>query len=344
MNIFPDVQFSLNTNKDTVCPGEPVLITGIINDGMPPYTITDEDGAIISLSNIEYPNQETTYIYTVSDACGSKDKDSVKIEVYDVPTLDIQTDILQGCQPLDVNFLVSNAQEDCIYYWSFYNENDNDIASGSYFSHTFEQSGIYDVSVTLITKEDCKNTLTKDSMIEVYKKPEAHFQSNPQIVSILNPQIEFKNYSLWADTYIWDFGDADSSSLENPIHKYLAVDDYIVSLVAISSQGCKDTAMQTIYVKEIPTLYVPTAFSPDGDDINDLFEVKANGIDFNHYNIKIYDRWGEIVFKSNDFYEPWDGTIKGLSMGTNDVYVWLITYREINGIEHQKSGTVKLIR
>ena len=345
ISVIPSVDISITANKDTVCPGDPVLITSLITGGKPPYTITNGEGNVVSVNDIIYPYQSQTYAYTVIDACNSSDVDMVEISTFDVPPLNIQADILQGCEPLAVNFMIPNYTEGYIYEWSFINGSINDIATGANILHIFDHYGIYNVGVNVVTDNGCKNSLLINDLINVYRKPKAHFITNSQTVSIINPQINFTNLSEWADYYVWSFGDGDSSNIENPYHVYSNIETYTVMLIAQTNKGCLDSAKQTIVVVEEPTIYVPTAFSPDGDGINDLFTVQANGMDLDNYEIRIYDRWGELIFESSDLYESWDGRAKDKTKFVeNGSYIWLVTVKDVNGIETQKSGTVTVIR
>ena len=345
VTIIPKVEMEIYANTTIVCPGDPVLITSTVTSGQPPYTITNETGSVVNVTDIVYPFQTETCTYTVVDACGSTANDMVEINTYDVPQLNIQADVLHGCEPLAVQFLVPNSDENSTYQWNYTNGNNSDIANGSNTFHIFEHYGTYDVGVSVVTTDGCKNSLVINNLIDVYQKPDARFITNPQTVSIINPNINFTNLSQNSDYYIWSFGDGDSSNYASPYHTYSEIDSYTISLVAVTNYGCKDSAMQTIEVVEEPTLYVPTAFSPDGDEINDLFVIQANGIDLDSYNLRIYDRWGELIFESNDLYYSWDGTAKGnktlVEIGS---YIWLVTVKDINGLETQKSGTVTIIR
>ncbi len=345
VTISPDVNFNIYANKDSICPGDPVLISANPTSGVPPYSITDSQGNLVSLNNTVYPYQQETYTYTVTDACGSTATDMVTINTFPVPPLNIQADVLYGCEPLAVNFIVPESNDDYIYSWSFSNNNNSEAANGASTYHIFENYGIYDVMVSAISNKGCKNSLVISNLINVYRKPEAHFLANPQTVSIINPEINFLNLSQWADYYLWSFGDGDSSNITNPNHSYNDIDSYTVKLLASTLEGCIDTVFQQITVEIEPTIYVPTAFSPDNDGINDFFEIKANGMDLDNFNVKVYDRWGEIIFESSDLYKSWNGKAKNnLKFVKIGSYTWLVTVKDANGIELQKSGTVTVIR
>ena len=345
VSIQPDVSYSISANKDTVCPGDPVMITSMPISGTPPYNITDSNNDFVNIDNIEYPYQQQTYIYTVTDACGSTASDMVTINTHPIPPLNIQADVLNGCAPLSVNFFTSQDNDNYEYTWNFESGSIGEVAMGANVRHIFEHYGLYDVSVSVVSDKGCKNSLKVNELIDVYRNPEAKFITNPQTVSIIDPQINFTNLSQWADTYIWSFGDGDSSNIVNPYHKYNNIDAYTVRLVSITKEGCVDSVLQQIVVENEPTIYVPSAFSPDGDNINDLFVVQANGIDLDNYNLKIYDRWGEIIFESNDLYDSWDGKAKGLDRFVQSgTYIWILVVNYENGIEYEKSGTVTVIR
>ena len=345
VSVRPDVSFSFSANNDTVCPGDPVMITSMPESGTPPYTITDSNNDIVNINNIVYPYQQQTYTYTVTDACGLTASDMLTINTYTVPPVSIQADVLNGCEPLSVNFLTPQNNDNYIYTWEFTNGSRSDIAQGANVKHIFDRYGLYDVSVSVVSDKGCKNSIKINDLIDVYRNPEAKFITNPQTVSIIDPQINFTNLSQWADKYTWSFGDGDSSNVVNPYHKYDNIQVYNVKLISITNEGCVDSVMQQVIVENEPTVYVPTAFSPDGDNINDLFEIKANGIDLDNYNLKIYDRWGEIIFESNDLYHSWDGKAKSSdNYVKNGTYIWFLVVKYENGIEYEKSGIVTVIR
>ena len=345
VNVTSPVELLLYASQDSVCPGDPVLISTHISNGVPPYVITDNDGNVVNTPYTIYVSQTTDLTYTVTDACGSSATDNITIGTYPVPYLSIQADKLNGCEPLTVNFIEESASNDnYTYKWYFGDNNENNLSFNHQVTHIFESPGVYDIGLTVTTDKGCESSLMINDMIEVYQKPDAKFQAKPEYVTIIDPVINFYNLSQNASSYIWSFGDGDSSNTENPIHKYLEINDYKVSLVAISENGCRDSVYQNIKVDDVYTIYVPEAFSPDNDGINDVFICKAHGIDLDNFNMKVYDRWGEIIFETDDIYTGWDGKVKGGNMAENGSYIWLVTFKTFSGTEYQKRGTVTLFR
>jgi len=156
--------------------------------------------------------------------------------------------------------------------------------------------------------------------------------------------IQFENNSTNAYTYSWFFDDNGAnqpySVLENPSHIYTSAGEYTVTLITYSYYNCTDTAQHTIVVEKV-SLYMPTAFSPNADTYNDAFFCKYYGI--KTLNVQIYDRWGTIVFKSDDKDFVWDGTSKGRPV-PEGVYVWHVNGLGENGLQYEEGGTVTIIR
>ncbi len=345
VNVSDQVKLDLIINTDSICPGEQVSISSSITGGVPPYTITDKDGNVIGSYNIEYLETDTKFIYTVTDACNLSDIDSISVHTYNIPSIDFEADVTQGCEPLAVTFTETSSNSAYSYEWHFGNNNENNLSFSQTITHVFENYGVYDVGLTVTTDKGCITSVVKKKFIDVFRKPKAKFNTSQEYISIINPTIYFNNLSAYASSYIWSFGDGDSSNLAEPVHKYSQIKDYLIGLIAVTSEGCKDTVYSKILVDDKFTMYVPTAFSPDNDGINDVFMCKAHGVDNDNFNLKIYNRWGKIIWETNDINEAWDGTKMNTKRVVEaGVYIWLITTRSFSGVEYQRSGKVTLIK
>ena len=96
-------------------------------------------------------------------------------------------------------------------------------------------------------------------------------------------------------------------------------------------------------MKDFFTFWAPTSFTPDGDNINDIFICKGVGIDNSTFNLQIYDRWGEIIFETSNLEQGWDGKDIKSKRVKSGVYTWLVKYEDLGGVDHQESGTVTVI-
>jgi gliding motility-associated-like protein len=127
---------------------------------------------------------------------------------------------------------------------------------------------------------------------------------------------------------------------------YSNLGTFLVTLIVTDNNGCMDTVQDTIKIKEIFTIYIPNAFTPNEDYINDLFFPQGISIDPNEYEMAIFDRWGKLVFKSTTWGEGWNGTLENKGDVKNvvmDAYVYRIKIKEIDGPKHEYIGRVSLI-
>ncbi|GAB4279415.1 MAG: hypothetical protein Kow0068_03390 [Marinilabiliales bacterium] len=343
--VSPPVDLTLSASSSLICPGEQVLITVNPYSGYgPPYTVY-VDGMLTNIPFYVYPMDTTTYNIMVEDICGSTASDEITINVAPLPYVGFQPDTTSGCQPFTVNFNTIYPAES--YIWNFGDNDNNNLSYDANPTHVYEDAGTYTVTLQVVSEYGCKNSQTIADLIHVYELPEAKFIPEPDVVSIIKPYIHFQNYSYLADTCYWYFGDGDSSNAYHPDHTYpiYPTGNYNVELVVASENGCRDTVYKTIIVKDEYTFYAPTSFTPDNDGINDYFFVFGNGIDKNTFHLYIYDRWGEIIFDTQDINEGWDGRINGTNkVAPVGTYTWLVTYKDLQNIQHEEAGAVTIIR
>jgi len=203
-----------------------------------------------------------------------------------------------------------------------------------------------------LTVSDQANCLTSISFsVNDLLPPIADFTVNPTLyrfVKQLENPIQFfdSSFDSWSQIIFWDwyFDDGDSAFVNNPLHSYNDVGIFEVVLVVENKFGCLDTVSKVIEIKDF-LVYIPSAFTPQNDGINDKFGPKGIGID--EFEMKIFDRWGEKVFISNDIEIGWDGTyqIRDVKrIAQIGVYVYSITILDVFGEIHNYVGKVTLIR
>ena len=213
---------------------------------------------------------------------------------------------------------------------------------------------VYDVTLTITTTAaagNCSNSYTEADYITIYQNPVADFTMNPNPATMLDPTIDFMDQSMsfaspFTLSYAWNIGGLDSSFVQNPT--YLFPEDtgnYSVYLTVTDAHGCTNTTVNTAIVKGEFGIYIPNAFSPDGNGVNDYFYPKGFGITDRDFSFFIFDRWGEILFESHSLTlsDGWDGTYKG-KIVANGTYVWKVIFHDINGIKHDKVGHVSILR
>lgn len=200
--------------------------------------------------------------------------------------------------------------------------------------HRFHKGNVYTVSLTLHTDKQCEKTVTQN--VRIYEV--IPFAGNDTILA--------KGQTLvmqgsGGDIYSWQ--PSDGLSDPGTAHPLLNYNKDITYVLRVSSlQGC--TGYDTISVKYYtgPEMYIPNAFTPNGDGINDRFRFIPVGIV--HYKFfRIFNRWGQEIYSSTDFRSGWDGTYKGMPASV-DTYLWILQGTDFNGREILKKGTVTLIR
>jgi gliding motility-associated-like protein len=213
-------------------------------------------------------------------------------------------------------------------------------------SHLYIIPGTYSVSLTAITTDGCQRTTIYNNIITVYPNPIADFIPEPSFGSIEYPYITFIDRSVNAYTWFWNFGDPSSnnnySTLQNPTHKFSKEGNFLITLTVESPHGCTDSTSGIIRILPAFSIYIPNAFTPNGDGINDGF--KAYGTNIAEYLMYIFDRWGKIMFETDNINEAWDGhSSKTNEPLMQDVYVYKIIAKDIFGKEHQYIGRVTLL-
>ncbi len=335
----------------SICPGDTTqLSVSISQGGGPPYMVYNTQGdVLIPPIYISPATSGLEYLY-VRDGCNSVAHDSIYITVNPNPPISFVSDTISGCEPLTVSFNSGSSLPGQTYFWNFGDASYNAISYDMNPIHEFTQDGIFDVSLTVTSAQGCISTLLHPEMISVWPAPNARFIADPTTASIIKPQIIFTNLSEFASSYIWSFGDGDSSSIENPVHWYPGLGNYIVYLIAITEKNCTDTVNNVIVIRDEYTFYAPNAISPDFDDINDVFYIIGNGISSKDFQLYIFDRWGEVIYNTDkyDAEQPakygWDGSVKDKSIAPIGTYTWMVEYYDGDKIQHIKSGIVNVVR
>lgn len=328
------------------CEGELITLTGSGSGTGGYYTWSSgvQDGApFIS------PVGTTVYTVTGYNSNGCSATDSLTVNIEASPTVSFTATQDQFCQPVQATFTnTSTPGVNCL--WIFDN---GQTATGCNIpiSQTFSNPGVFGASLQVETSNGCISSLYLDSMVFVDAMPIAAFKPNPSIFEISNPDVSFQNNSVGATSYIWDFGHNNATSTQtSPTYTYPSeVESYLVTLTAISSAGCIDTAQMYVRSEEDLIYYIPNSFTPDNDEYNQTFlPIFTSGFDIFDYQFMVFNRWGEMVFESYDVTIGWKGTYGAdgtESICQEGVYTWKIEFKTIKNDERKMIvGHVNLIR
>jgi gliding motility-associated-like protein len=315
-----------------ICPNVPTQLTANVTGGISPYTYTWDNGLVGQTITV-YPQQTTTYTVTVTDNCNSQTAQAQA--VIDLPgyiPLDLiippDTTICPGDSILlFVSSRGGRGDTEITFTWS------DGLGTGTSKWVKPSVLTVYTVTVT----DSCGTTVTKDIVVDV-------LPTNAQFdyFYLENRKIKFLDQSS-SDVinWYWDFGDGNNSTEQNPLHNYADTGLYRVTLVVENQYGCTDTITKNVRAYPDYSLYVPNAFTPNGDDINENFSGLGQG--FVNYEMYIFNRWGEPIFKSTDYANRWDGRDKSGQVSPQGIYVYLIKVKTPPGDEFTLRGSVALI-
>ena len=264
--------------------------------------------------------------------------DLQRIKVNPTPVADYFASEEEGCAGLEVSFL-ENATNGITYVWDF--GDGTEILNLANPIHAFTSPGSFPVKLTVYGAGGCKDEITK-SVINISGGPSASFSSTPdpiagEILYMPNAEVTFLNQSENASNFLWDFGDGNYSSEENPIHNYEQPGMYYVTLTATDGKGCVAVDSLGIYDVRVPGLVIPNIFTPNGDGFNDEFQVVYEGGE--NYQLKVFDRWGRPYFETTSPNEFWKGTSQNGSDASEGVYFYSVQVGEKG-----YTGNVTLLR
>jgi gliding motility-associated-like protein len=338
---------SINSvNPPPVCAGSTVTLVANAAGGDGNYQYAWSAGTIPASGNTvsATPAASSSYTVIVTDGCGSPaDTAILSVVINPLPQPVFTTDQLNGCAPICITYSdATNNSSSC--YWQFGDGGFD--SSGCVITYCYNQPGTFYPLLTVTDNNGCTGTSTAAYVIDVYPSPSAGFNYSPQDASILDPQISFGDQSQGATQWQWNFGDGvpATSVLQNPVFTFSDTGTFTVQQIVFNAYGCSDTAYADVFIETDATLYIPNAFTPNGDGMNETFYPVGIGADETNYELLIFDRWGNLLFESTTWNEGWDGMYEG-KLCQEDVYVWRLTYR--SSVQKQVrvyTGHVSLIR
>ncbi|MDX9773080.1 MAG: PKD domain-containing protein [Bacteroidales bacterium] len=236
------------------------------------------------------------------------------------------------------------------YYWDF---GDGHTSNAMNPNYTYVQSGTFQITLTVTGPGGSD---TRSRIVNVYPSPLAYFEVSPAKVYVNDEEVRLFNLTDGGDSFIWEFGDGDTSHLRDPYHKYTTEGIYDITLHAYSSNGCYDTYVKSpaVTVEPFGELIFATVFKPNSEGPIEIDELPTSGEAMDmfffppiretvlEYHLQIFNRWGTLIFETFDINKPWNGYYKGKLCGQG-VYVWLVEGKYANGRPYKKAGDITLL-
>lgn len=266
--------------------------------------------------------------------------------IYAPPTIDFTIAPGLQCAPFNAQFIdLSWAETPITYYWEF---GDGNTSTAQNPTNLYENVGNYPVTLTIRTDAGCIDTLTlmQADLVNVRPKPQAGFSVTPDFTDICNSVVQMIDKSQGATEYFYWFDDSTAfykGTDPSPIHQYLYDGTHYPIQVVTNEWGCMDTAQSQLYI-EPWSLFIPNTFTPDGDEFNNIFIAK-HYLDVSEWELRVYNRWGQVLFESFDSSMGWDGTYNGKYV-QDGTYGYTIRYKTCEPLnpDHFITGHVNVLR
>lgn len=344
------------TPNSQICPENNITLNVTGTGGSTAQTYTwSSNGTILATGNsitVDPDFTNTSYCVELTEECGSPAADSCLIITFPTPIPPALTpDKFEDCMPGE--FLIQNSSpnigELASTYIDFGNFTNEIIPNGADHTITYNHPGTYTLEVRNTSIYGCVyDTVFVDFFI-VHPDPIARFalSGNPGTIF----ETVMSGHDLSTDDVIsWKWSSPYSSpsysDLESPKFKFPegVVGSYPVTLIVTTQMGCVDTVTNNAIIEDVILFYVPNTFTPDGDEFNQSWKIQMKGGDLYGFNLKVFNRWGEVVWETNDSNTSWDGTYNG-KPAKEGTYTWRasIKHRNDDGKE-EYNGFVNIIR
>jgi gliding motility-associated-like protein len=354
INVRPRIDIQIYADPDSSCTNKPVQINfnSIVAPQNATYSWTFDDGVPATSTQAvppqviwSTPGLKTITCYISESGCDSTF--TFNFQVNPDPLAAFSASNSFGCQPVQASFINNSSNlENPSYLWEF---GDGTTETAENPSHIYTDPGIYDVTLTVTNSTGCINTFTLNDAVEVYEVPVADFSADPQAATIDNPTIKFTQLVNIPFALIkWDFGDSTNISTEpNPRHTYGAPGSYMVVMYTETEHGCWDRDTLEIGIVEDIKIFVPNAFSPNGDGLNDCFSIGGTTGDIiDVFQVIIFNRWGTMIC-DKPVTDPnciWDGRDMNGNIVPGDSYVFRIFGQNFRGAKKVYEGMVTVVK
>ncbi len=283
-------------------------------------------------------------IYYARDTAGCQVEVLKEIPYYPIPNeILVEPIFVNNCVPVEVFFKNESYPINSTYIvnWDF-----GDGGTSTRFSptHIYEAPGNYTVGIEIISPIGCEYRGTLQAPISVIPSPIADFTYNPSVLNQFNTDVNFIDLSARASQWQWLFSEEGQSTFQNPTYNFMDTGLMDVTLIVTHSNGCKDTTSQVLDIVPSPTYFLPNAFSPNDDGVNDVYQGQGDLIGIRDFNMKIFNRYGQLVFETEEPDIGWNGRFQNVgSVLEQGVYVCKVRFTGPRGKSYEMSEFATLL-
>ncbi len=350
VNVYPDVNADFMFEYDT-CVAGPVEFTDLSSSGSGPLTSWNWDFGDGQVSELQNPHH--SYVIpgnlpvtlTVTDTNECEASLTKPIHYFPVPALIIiSPSSFLGCAPGEIIFTNLSTPIDDNYdiVWDF-----GDGTTGGDISpvHIYEDPGVFTVSIDITSPIGCKTDTVFPDLIKILPAPIADFLYYPNEPTNLDPTIVFTDQSSDAVSWQWDFNGVDYTFEQHPTYTFPDTGIQRIQLLVTHISGCQDTSIQFIDVIPEVRYFLPNAFTPNNDSLNEYYKGKGVLAGATDFHFSIWNRWGELIFEANNPDDGWNGRKYNTGkMSPNGVYICIAKFNGPRGEPYEIRSFVTLVR
>jgi large repetitive protein len=349
VQVASPLTIGFNESAAGVCPGATAQISPTVTGGDGNYTYSWQPGNSSAPFIFVQSVNLSDYSLTVKDGCGSPEASAVlKLKVFPVTQPVFSVSAQTGCVPLCVRLEnVTPGSSGAVW-----NTGDQPRErGGEAVDYCYATAGSYNLRLSVKDINNCHASFTYSNAIVALPKPVVTI-SDPGYLTMANADnVEFRAGGSGAGSFAWVLDGVKLGSGLRVVHSFPDTGCHYLKLVGYAGNSCRDSSERSLCIYEGFSFYMPNAFTPNGDGLNDQLLPKGAGWLYDDYLFEIYARWGTLVFRSRDVSKGWDGgyheskNVPGTYLADkNDAYLWRVEVRDNTGELHEKRGVVVLVR
>ncbi len=283
-------------------------------------------------------NTNGNYTCTVTSTEGCVNTANFYLTVNPLPVVSFTNDSSLTCEVPRIHFTNASVYPaGSVFNWNF----GDAVSSEMNPVHQYDSSGTYPVTLNITTPAGCVDSVTQNVEITIFPLPLAQFDVSPDFAPLYNSTIELKNNSENAVTWHWDFGDGQKTDIPVSQYQFQSPGKYTITLQITNIAGCESVTSREVF---ITPFFVPNAFTPNGDGKNETFYDPGYAFDVSSVTMRIWNRWGQMVFSSDNMSHVWDGKDVSGNDAPQGVYYYTLKVVQNSGHENDYAGSVTLVR
>ncbi len=344
VTVWPQASLSVTVNDTSQCLGDNSFIVtnnSTISQGTLSYLWKFSSGQTYTIAappamSFSVPGVYYAWLITVSDK-GCTDSINTNLFIEFNPKADFVSQTI--CENDSAYFINTTSGDASGWEWHFGDGGTSVIKEPT---HKYPAAGVYQVTLIGRSANGCGDTLVKDSGVVVSPAPKVYFTTEIGDNVAGNTNVNFINKTLFGDNFSWAFGNGGFSRAKNPSESYKDTGYFKVILSAINNFNCFDEFDTLLYLAPDFNIVIPNAFTPNKDPLNPTFTIEGTYY-YKEYEIKIFDRWGKLLFLSHNPAEGWNGEYEDTPL-PDGVYTYTIRLVDYLGKVRVHRGALHLMR